>query len=502
MTAPLLPLANLSIWLTPIWLLALGVSIGAAVLLVLWGALWVVRRDAAHAAWQRIREGVLAPLNYVVLAMVSLCLLAMVAHFLLDAPIVETSRIVESLRRVSSVGDKEVPITVPPDTEDFRQEVDFRAEELVSYEILANRDIRIATTEGVAYKTPSAVVQGEEPYLWSLSGKLPRGFQGDVTEIFLTNASDAPAQVSFNYQTDVRVPQVHQLWVIAGSVVAIYLLCLLSSLVTPGIANIATATYKEATGQPLFILLMLVGAFILLVYIFLSYNTFGEDVKMVKLSGLEAIMVLAIIFALWTASVSVSDEIEGKTALTLLSKPISRRQFILGKYLGIVWSVLAIFVVLGAIMLATVSYKVVYDARETSNPSPGWQQCYGEMVSIVPGLVLCFLETATLAAVSVAISTRLPMLPNLLICGSIYVMGHLTPLIAQSSVGELEFVQFFAKLIAVILPVLDHFNIQAAIAAGQPIPFTYLGWAALYAAIYCTLALLFALFLFEDRDLA
>ena len=143
----------------------------------------------------------------------------------------------------------------------------------------------------------------------------------------------------------------------------------------------------------------------------------------------------------------MADEIEGRTALTLLSKPISRRQFVLGKFLGIVWPIFLMFVVLGAWMLIWVSYKVVYDARETSNPEPNWQLCNAEMIGIVPGLVLAFMETVVLTAISVAISTRLPMLPNLVICGAIYVLGHLGPLIVQSSVGQNEFVAFFGQLI-------------------------------------------------------
>ncbi|MEM6330417.1 MAG: ABC transporter permease subunit, partial [Planctomycetota bacterium] len=267
-------------------------------------------------------------------------------------------------------------------------------------------------------------------------------------------------------------------------------------------SNIAVATAKEALGQPLFLLFIAGGAFALLIYIVLPYNTFGEDVKMLIDSGLSTIKVLAIIFALWTASVSIAEEIEGKTALTLLSKPISRRQFILGKFYGIVSASLVIFVLLGAWLLATVSYKVVYDAAETSNPTPSWQECHEVVIGVVPGLVLAFQETVALAAVSVAISTRLPMLPNLLICGAIYVLGHLTPLIAQSTVGENEYVQFFAKLFSVVLPELDHFDIQAAISAGQTVPATYLGWSALYCAAYCVFAMLLALLLFDDRDLA
>jgi hypothetical protein len=154
-------------------------------------------------------------------------------------------------------------------------------------------------------------------------------------------------------------------------------------------------------------------------------------------------------------------------------------------------------------MLIWVSCKVVYDARETSNPEPSWQVCSAEVVGTVPGLVLAFMEAVVLAAVSVAISTRLPILPNLVICASIYALGHLGPLIVQSSaVGQNEFVAFVGQFVALVLPMLDVFNIQAAVAGGKHVPLDYLAWALLYCALYSTVAMLFALILFEDRDLA
>lgn len=492
MIAP--PLANLTLWVTPLWLLGLGVAIGAALLVAVYAVLWLAKPEAGRSITRLVQEGVLAPVSYVVLTFVALVLVA--------GPVSTTDRISESLGRVWSVDDYRATIELPPRTEDFVHELRFRADELVRYVIRSDQDIRVAGEEGVAYTSPSAVVLGDEPYEWTLRSKLPRGFQGEVEQLYLTNDGDAAATVSLRFKTDVRVPEVHQLPVIAASVVGFYLLYVLIHWLLPSVSNIAIATAKEACAQPLFLLFLTLGAAALIAYIVIPYNTFGEDVKMLKDSGLNTIMVLAIVFALWTASVSVAEEIEGKTALTLLSKPISRRQFILGKYAGILWSVAVLFVVLGAVLLATISFKVVYDARETSNPTPDWQECYGEMIQVVPGLVLAFLETAALAAVSVAISTRLPMLPNLLICGSMYVVGNLTPKIAQSAVGENPFVQFFARFLGLLLPVLDHFNIQATIAAGIPVPYSYLGWAALYCIVYCVFAMLLALLLFEDRDLA
>lgn len=491
-----LPLADLTLWVTPLWLIALGVTCGLAISGLLWGLLWVVKREAADSVSRLVQESVLAPISYVAIVFVALLAVAY--------PVATKGRIFESIQRLSSVSPngKEFNLTLEPQTEDFEQAVSFRSDELQSYTFSSDQDIRIAAEKGTSYSRPVAVVEGGEPYTWKLSSKRPRGFRDEVNTLYLTNEGDAPANVVLSFTTDVRVPEVHQVPVVAGSVVGLFLIFVLLHHLTPGISNIAIATAKEACGQPLFLLFLLLGGSALLIYIILPYNTFGEDVKMLKDSGLNTIMVLSIIFALWTASVSVAEEIEGKTALTLLSKPISRRQFILGKFFGIISATSVIFVVLGALLLATVSYKVVYDARETANPTPNWQECYEQMIEIPPGLALAFLEATALAAVSVAISTRLPMLPNLLICGSVYVLGHLTPLIAQSTVGDQEFVHFIAQLFAVILPELDHFNIQAAVAAGQEVPYSYLGWATLYCATYCTFAMLFALILFEDRDLA
>lgn len=271
----------------------------------------------------------------------------------------------------------------------------------------------------------------------------------------------------------------------------------------PRVAAIAHTTAKEAVSQPLFYVVLAIGIAALVFFPFIPYNTFGEDVKMVKAEGLTLIKLLAVILALWTASVSIAEEIEGRTALTLLSKPLKRWQLILGKFLGILGPVALMFILLGVIFLGSVSYKVSYDARETANPEPTVQQCSEEMKQIVPGLVLSFLETLILASISVAISTRLPMLANITICASIYALGHLVTLIVDSPVGrDFEIVKFMSLFLAAILPVLEHFSVETAISTGQQVSLGYLGLAGVYALLYSTVAMLLALLLFEDRDLA
>ncbi|MGE3244256.1 MAG: ABC transporter permease, partial [Pirellulales bacterium] len=352
--------ANLSLWLTPVWVLSVGVTIGMAVLLVLYGLLWVVARPAAEAVARVVRESVLMPLTYLAAVFVGFCLLG--------APAMPTTLLMHSLQRLPAVGPISKTVTIPSGKDDVSVPILFRADELQRYAFESDHALIVNIKKGVAYSSPLIQVGADEPYVWTPSSNRPRIFEGTVPELFVTNTGAKDAKLTINLLTDVEMPEVHQIPITAISVVSVFLIYFLIYWLLPGISAIAVATAKEAVAQPLYILVLLGVGCALVGFIYIPYNTFGEDVKMLKDSGLTTIMVFAILVGLWTASVSVADEIEGKTAVTLLSKPISRREFVIGKFVGIVWALFLMFVVLGAILLVVVSYKIVYDARETSNP--------------------------------------------------------------------------------------------------------------------------------------
>lgn len=487
-------MSNLSVWLKPLWLLSIGTTAGLIVVLAVWGIIYLVNRRAALSLATTVKEGILLPVTY------TLGVLGLLA--IMATPAMNPRELFESLSRINAVGVLEEVTTVPAGAKDHPLDISFRANELQSYSIESEQDLAVNAEKGKGYVEPLLQVEGNQLYQWSPGSNLPRGFEETIDTLYFTNDSDLESKVTVIFDSDVEMPEVHYLPIAAISVIALYGIYLLINLLAPRASIIAAATAKEAISQPLFILLIGIGIAALLLYVYVPYNTFGEDVKMLKTSGMTTIKVLAIIFALWTASVSVADEIEGRTALTVLSKPVGRRSFILGKFLGIVWPILLMFLILGAVFLLTVSYKVVYDARESAKEAPIWQDCFAEVVRIVPGLILAFFEAIVMAAISVAISTRLPMLPNLIICGSIYVLGHLAPLIVKSSVGEIVYVKFIGRLISVVLPVLDHYEIEGAIAGSSSVPTEYLMMAGFYSLLYCAAAMLLALIFFEDRDLA
>ncbi len=221
---------------------------------------------------------------------------------------------------------------------------------------------------------------------------------------------------------------------------------------------IARATTKEAIRQPLFPLLMALAILVLVTNTFVPFFSFGEDYRMLIDCGLATILICGLLLAVWTSSTSIADEIEGKTAMTLLSKPINRRQFVLGKFVGIMVAVFWLILPLMICFLALVYYKVGYDSRESANPDPESSFKLTIMLNTIPGLILSFFEICVLTSVSVAISTRVPMVVNMVTCFAIFVVGHVTSVMVERGVLHLEVVQFTARLIATALPNLELFK--------------------------------------------
>ena len=490
-------------WLTPMWLLGLGITLGLAVLALVYGVLALVHRSWATAMANMVTDGWMLPIFY--LALVTAVLT--VAGTLL----VPYEPILDSTLRLFSVGKGfQTSVVVPEATKEFAiplgkpgDPLSFRPVELQAFTLEADQPLTVTTrvNKGVG-PDGTKKLEANAEFKWKRAGPLDKPLPPEVDKWTVTNVSTTPATLKIGWDTDVEFPQVRLVEHAALGVIGLFVFYAALQILFPKVSAIAQATAKGCIAQPLFYVSLVLGSVGLLLFIIVPYHTFGEDVKMFKDSSLTWILFWTMVVAVWSASVSISDEIEGRTAMTLLSKPVSRRQFILGKFLGVMGPVVLLFVLLGFLFTLTIPFKVVYDAREVAQTLPSWQLACVEMTQTMPGLVLTFLETFVLASISVALSTRLPMVANLITCVTIYVLGHMVPLLVNSSVGKFEIVRFVGQFIAVLLPVLDHFNVQAAIAAGAEVKLDYLAWATAYAVLYSAVAMLLALVLFEDRDLA
>src|SRR5215218_5731839 len=108
-------------------------------------------------------------------------------------------------------------------------------------------------------------------------------------------------------------------------------------------------TFLEAIVQPIYSLLLALGAAVIIVFGALPFFTLGEDTVMYKSVSLDVILLFVLIATLFATSRSIYEEIEDRTMLTLMSKPIRRWEVLVGKYLGIVAAALLAVAALGSI---------------------------------------------------------------------------------------------------------------------------------------------------------
>jgi hypothetical protein len=315
----LLPLAAapwLTTWLTTIWLIGVGTLLGLGVLLLLWGLLFLVRRKAAAEVTLGITEGVLLPLTFIV---VFTAAFGIVGAFFARDPVT----ILQSIPRLPYAGQQTVVATIPTGDEVVEVPVNFQGSQLKSLSLSADRLVKVSVrpTDDDSL-SPPVEIGPTDIFNWDRNSGNDDAFAGDFVEnLYVTNLTNAEATLTIEFSSGPLYPQTSVVVTTAISVVLLYLLYFIQAWCFPKISAIALATTKSEIAQPLFGIILAVGVFLIILFLFLPYNTFGEDIKMLKDSGLTLIMILAIIQGVWGASNSVSEEIEGRTALTVLSKP-------------------------------------------------------------------------------------------------------------------------------------------------------------------------------------
>ena len=492
--------------------LLIGISLLLLCSIVGWSFVFCSARQPAKAAFSTLTEGVSGYLGTTAVILVAIAGTIWGLGYVGFKPIVpDPTGAFASIPKVFSTGKGEKIAEIPAapvdgDAPFTPVDLDIDFELLESLSITTDRTVNLADAEdSLKFVRVPERLGATETRSWNNKMPievLPVPYE-DGTKLHIQNTEIDKAIVTISYKTTAPVPEARSLVITAISVLLIGMTLLLQQAMAPRASAVAHATVKNELAQPLFLVLMLLGVLAVVLYSFLSFNTFGEDIKLLKDCGITTIMLLAAFQGIWSASSSVSEEIEGKTALTVLSKPIQRRSFVIGKFLGIFWVLMLMFVILGSFELIAVAYKPIYDSKEASGANPPtWNSCHLEMISTIPGLAMAFMQSVVLTAISVALATRLPQLANLAVCVAIYVVGNLTTSLVSSTQEGFEIVKFVASLIATIVPILEHFSLQAAIDSGNKITMSLLSGSLIYCLLYVLVAMFLALLLFEDRDLA
>ena len=211
----------------------------------------------------------------------------------------------------------------------------------------------------------------------------------------------------------------------------------------------------------------------------------GTDEKIFLDLGLGAIGLLSVIVTIFVGTGLINKEIERRTVLVLIPKPISRSEFIIGKHLGLSGVVAVLVAVMTVIYLG---FSV-------------WTKINYPLDTILVSILYLFIELCLLAAVALLFGVFTSSLLATLLSFGTYLMGHLSrELVKLGNISENPTIQSFTKILYLVLPDLSRLNLRNEAVYGllpQPIE---LLTNLVYSVIYTVLLLAIAIFIFARRE--
>jgi ABC-type transport system involved in multi-copper enzyme maturation permease subunit len=248
--------------------------------------------------------------------------------------------------------------------------------------------------------------------------------------------------------------------------------------------TIAVNTVRESVRSK--ILYMLVGFAVVMIGsgTIVGSLSYVESNRILQDIGLGAIRMFGVAIAIFVGIQLIHKEVDRRTVYTILSKPLSRSEFLIGKFVGLcltIWMQVAVMgLAFAAVSLATAAPL-------------GWPH--------VAFLVLVGAELALVVAIATFFSAfTTPMLAALFTTGA-WAIGQLTRDLRDiGATSEVSAVRDATELLYRVLPDLESFNLSVQAAHQLPVPASDLVLPLLYGVGYSAIVLVAATFVFERRD--
>jgi len=247
---------------------------------------------------------------------------------------------------------------------------------------------------------------------------------------------------------------------------------------------IAKNTFKETIRDKIMYGILGFALLFLMSTLFFASISLGEDIKVVKDLGLAGIYIFSIIIAIFLGSSLIYKEIEKRTLYIMLSKPVSTTQFIIGKYLGLLLSLLLNLVLMTAIYLAVVYYeKGGFDTLAL------W------------AILLNFLEVSVFIALTVLFSTLTTPLASTIYSIIVLYIGHSLSLVRKAAEKSPEIIRWLADGVYYLFPNLEKFNVRNFIVYSVHPTSAQIIYPLLYSVLLTAILLWLANLLLKKRDL-
>ncbi len=253
------------------------------------------------------------------------------------------------------------------------------------------------------------------------------------------------------------------------------------------IAHIASNTFREAVRDRVLynliaFALLLSGAAILVGQISIDI----EKLVVINL-GLSAVSLFGVVIAIFIGIGLVSKEIEKRTLYTILSRPVRRWEFIVGKFFG-----LAGTLVVNALLMAVGVFAALFYVAHKFVASDAL---------ILVALYFIILEFLIICSLALLFSSFSSPLLSAVFAFSLFIIGSFAEDLRGFAGMAHGFTRCLATGAAYLVPNFSAFNVISSIAHGQPVPGQLIVQNTLYALFYAAMALSGAVLIFEHRNL-
>ena len=251
------------------------------------------------------------------------------------------------------------------------------------------------------------------------------------------------------------------------------------------ILALTLSTFRETVRDRIFYLVGVFGFVMLASTAVLSPLTVGAQGKIMTDVGLAAMSIFGLLVVVFVGSSMVRKEVDKGTILTIMSKPVGRREYLAGKYLGLSLTLLCMMIVMGLLFLF-----MTFLAPGTFS------------LRFVPVFYLTLLELLVINALAVFFSTCVsPILAAVFTLGA-FVVGHLSQSIKDfGTLQGTPFQQKMSEVVYYLIPNLEVFNVRGDVVHGLSVDGGHMGLATLYSLGWVGLLLLAAGAVFARKEL-
>jgi ABC-type transport system involved in multi-copper enzyme maturation permease subunit len=248
---------------------------------------------------------------------------------------------------------------------------------------------------------------------------------------------------------------------------------------------IAKNTFREAVRDRILYNLVLFALLIIASAILLGELTDGHEARTIVNLGLSAMLFFGAFIAVFVGVSLVSKEIEKRTIYAIFAKPVSRGEFIVGKYLGLVLTLAANVAIMGI----GISLALLY---------VGGNSLAG---SVWPSIFLIFLELSVLTAVATVFSSFSTPALSALLTFFVFLIGHFSSSLRELAQGlESTAARFLFDAIYYVLPNFSHFSFATNASHGETPPVAMLLASSAYAVVVDVALIAIAISIFGRRN--